>query len=473
MKVSDKNINNHEHDKKRATVAYLIANIITKGISFITLPIYTRLLSTTDIGLSTVFSTWYSIFYAVFTLSLSSGSVSVAMADYRDERDKYMSACLSLSTLSSLVFGTILIVLHNMVEKLIGMPVSLFYLLLLLLIFQPSLDMWYIRKRFDYKYKSVLALSLFTSIGSSCVSIIAVFIAKMKAGSNLGEIKIVYQYTVILVVCIVIYAKTMYRGHCFFDASIWKYALAVSAPLVVHALAKSVLDVSDRLMIDMICGKEYAGIYGTVYGIGTAYFIVWTAINTAMVPMLFDDLRNEKRLELDSRVWNALCIISVIAIVSTVFAPEVLRILTVSEYYEGVYIIPAVSGGVYMTALYNIYSNFLLYSKKTSTIMLSTMLAAIINILLNSILIPRFGYIAAAYTTLISYFVLAFLQKKGMNKYYGKHLIKSTRVMVLSICTITGCLLCNLLYHLFLLRFAFLILCLTISFVHWKNNNKV
>ena len=430
----------------RAALAYLAASLLTKGLSFITLPIYTRLLSTADMGVSTVFATWYAVLYAVCTLSLSSGSVSVAMSDYSENRDRYMSACLSLSSLSVILFGGIALLLHHKLEGITGVSDHLMHVMLCLLFFQPALEVWYARKRFEYQYKSVLAVSVLMSICSVFAGIVAVMVARNKMNDNLGEVRVTFQYAVIIAVSLLIYISIMRKGQCFFDKEIWKYALALSVPLVFHTLAKNILDVSDRLMIDAMCGKSYAGIYGTVYGISTAYIIIWTAINSSMIPMLFEDLKNRRYSNIDNRIWKALRLISMIAIISTALAPELLQLLTTAEYIEGVYIIPAVSAGIYFTVLYNVFSNFLMYAKKTFIIMFSTAIAAIVNLALNYLMIPRVGYIAAAYTTLFSYFVLAIMQIIGVKRYYKMSILKKKRMVMLSSGTFAGCLLFGFFY---------------------------
>ena len=101
---------------------------------------------------------------------------------------------------------------------------------------------------------------------------------------------------------------------------------------------------------------------------------------------------------------------AIIAVLLTYFAPEIVKILATKEYYEAIYIMPPIAAGVFFTSYANLYSNIAVYYKKTKYVMYPSFVAAGLNLLLNYIFIKLFGYMAAAYTTLFSYIILAILQ---------------------------------------------------------------
>ena len=100
----------------------------------------------------------------------------------------------------------------------------------------------------------------------------------------------------------------------------------------------------------------------------------------------------------------------IVSVLLTYFAPEIVRILATEEYFEAIYIMPPIAAGVFFTSYANLYSNVAVYYKKTKYVMYPAIIAACMNLLLNLIFINLFGYIAAAYTTMFSYIVLAALQ---------------------------------------------------------------
>ena len=97
-------------------------------------------------------------------------------------------------------------------------------------------------------------------------------------------------------------------------------------------------------------------------------------------------------------------------------APEVVKILASKPYWEGIVIIPPVVLSNYIIFVYTMYVNVEQYYKKTVRISLYTAVAAVINLVLNYILIPYFGYVAAAYTTIVSYVVALILHTSYAKK---------------------------------------------------------
>lgn len=105
----------------------MLASFFTQGINFITIPIYTRLLTTSDMGIVTTFTSWYAIIYAIGTLSLTAGSMSIAMVEFENNRNQYQSVCLMLSTISATIFLLFYILFDIKLSKisLFSMPIML------------------------------------------------------------------------------------------------------------------------------------------------------------------------------------------------------------------------------------------------------------------------------------------------------------------------------------------------------------
>lgn len=442
----------------KASIAYTIANFVSKGINVITIPLFTRIMSTYEVGVSTTYSSWYSILYAIVTLSLCSGSINIAMLDYKGRRDEYESACLTLSSISGIVFAILYTCFSSTFDKFTTLDSPVMWIMVVSLIINPALDFWYARQRYEYKYKSTVIVSIAVSGLSAITSILAVIVAKNQGIANLGNVKVISQGVIIFSFASVIYIYIFRRGKTFVDLSIWRYALILSVPLIVHALAKNVLDVSDRIMISYLKGKSDAGIYGTVYSVSMISLLVWNAVNSSIIPTTFEKLDAKKYQTLDKLYFRVLLLFGVVSFLVTLLAPEILFILTPSEYYGAVTLIPALAAGVYFTALYNIYGNMLLYKKKTVNIMLGTAMTAILNIILNYIFIDKFGYVAAAYTTFFSFVVLALFQGFMVRSAYGGKIINDGILFILSAIVSVLCICCNFIYNYRIIRHIIILL---------------
>lgn len=442
----------------KATIAYIFANLVSKGIAVISVPIFTRLLTPAEIGVGTTYSAWYSILYTVVTLSLCSGSLNIAMLDFKDRRNQYESACLALSSITCIFCIFLYAYFKDIIDHLMGMSRPVMYILWISILVNPALDFWYARQRYEYRYISSVIVSVGVAVLSTSISILCIISSKIDWRLNLGEVKIISQASVLIFVSVIAYFYIMIKGKVYVDIEIWKYALSLSLPLIIHALSKSVLDLSDRLMISIMCGQAEAGIYGTVYSLAMLSLIVWNAINAAIIPYSFENLEKKNIVALNRSMQNILMIFGGVSILVTLLAPEILKIFTTNDYYSAVQLIPALSAGIYFTALYNMFGNFLLYKKKTVYIMFGTVIAAITNLGLNYFFIRVFGYIAAAYTTLLSFMVLAIMQGLMCKKLYNKNIIDKYNLILISMTVTIISLSCNFLYNYTIVRYCVVVI---------------
>ena len=98
-----------------------------------------------------------------------------------------------------------------------------------------------------------------------------------------------------------------------------------------------------------------------------------------------------------------------VATLFMLFAPDLIMIFADEAYAEAVYVIPPVVAGYFFVMLYGLVSKIEFYFEKTKAVAGITVFASLLNILLNYLAIPVFGYVAAAYTTLACYIVMGIL----------------------------------------------------------------
>lgn len=386
----------------KSGLVYTIATIITRGLAVITTPIFTRTMTSSQIGVTNLYNTWYSTLSVLATLSLTSGGFQLAMKEYSDCRDKYESSVLSITTLSAIIIDTIILLNINFFSKVFGISKVATYLLCFGLLVAPARDFWMARQRYEYKYKLSGFISIISAVGASFLSIMFVIYMNNHDMENTADGRLLGNYLVIYSFCSAFWIYLFLKGKTFYNKEFWKFSLSISIPLVGYALAKQVLDVSDRVMIDKLVGKSAVGIYSTLYSVSTISLIIWNAINASYVPFLYKNIDDKKKHnEINKVAIDLLLLFSLVAIVLTYLAPEVVLVLATKEYFSAISIMPPIAGGIFLTSVSNMYSNILIYYKKPIGILLSSSIAAGLNIVLNAIFIPMIGYQAAAYTTLI------------------------------------------------------------------------
>ena len=233
----------------KASAVYTLANFFTKGINIITIPIFTRIMSTDQIGIVSTYNSWVSILSVIASLGLTTGSFSVAMHEFKTKRSEYESASLTLTSVFSAFFIFVYVLAFNEINAILGMPWQLVLLMLIGFFVQPATEFWMARQRFEYKYVICAIVSVLSATFSSALAIITVLLFDGRVFSQVSIARLYATYIVYDFIAIVLYIHIMKNGKVYFDKKYWKFGLTLSIPLMLHALSKHILDVSDKIMI--------------------------------------------------------------------------------------------------------------------------------------------------------------------------------------------------------------------------------
>ncbi|HAK44252.1 MAG TPA: hypothetical protein DCM59_18125 [Clostridium sp.] len=395
---------------------YTVSNFFLHGINFLTIPIFTRLLSTSDYGLVALYKAWVTIFMVIISLSLTE-SIRRAKYDYEANYDEFASSIAFLSLIIFLVYFIIFIIANNMIQSITGLSKSLLYLMIFHAFFVYIREFAITKLRFEYKYKAVSIISVLSVVLGVILSVILikhVFVKDAYLGKIIGDV-----FFIILTGGFFLF-YLLSKGKTFIKFDYWKYALSISTPLVIHNLSKIINDQFDRVIINKYLGQSATGIYSFSYSIGAIITVISISLGQAWEPWFFQKFNKndiqiiKKRAEIYRDVFTLIYIC--VLMVST----ELVKIIANENYWGGISVIPWVFLGLYFQFLYSFEVNVEFALKKTKLISLGTIFAVLINIVLNLLFIPTYGYIAAAITTAISYFVLFLLHYFLTSRIIGK-----------------------------------------------------
>ncbi|GAA4681825.1 oligosaccharide flippase family protein [Frondihabitans cladoniiphilus] len=189
-------------------------------------------------------------------------------------------------------------------------------------------------------------------------------------------------------------------------------ALRLGIPLVFTNLSYFVLNAGDRIILQRDLGSAQVGRYQVAYVIGSAVVLLLNYTTGAWAPQ-FAALRDPKaRLELALRSRDELYRLLVpIIIAVTLVAPLALRILAPSTFQpQGLtFIVYLVSLTAFAVAAGGSIGRLLMVARRSKTIGINAAAAAVLNIVLNIVLVPPLGIAGSAVATLISFAVLAIL----------------------------------------------------------------
>ena len=187
----------------------------------------------------------------------------------------------------------------------------------------------------------------------------------------------------------------------------WRFCLALTLPLIFHGLSQLVLGQTGKIVIQQSCGDSLAGVYSIAVVIVTLLNSIYGALNNAFVPFMYDDLAGKTSAEVKmSHFRNYFTSFTLGAVAFVLIAPEILRLMSTEAYWGAIPLLPLLAVGQYCVFLYSFPVNYEFYSMKTKSIALGTVLAAALNIVLTLALVPAFGMMGAAFSTMVAYLAL-------------------------------------------------------------------
>ena len=408
----------------KSGIWYTAANFLMRSIGLITTPIFTRLLTHEEFGLYSNFSSWLGILTIIITLNLESTFIS-ARYDFEEKFDNYILSVLSLSTLSSAAAIVILNALYIPLAGILGMSRLYLNCMLIYILFLPAVNLFQARERYNFEYKISVLLSLIISIGSALLSVVLVM--NMDDGLQ-GRI---FGSVIPTIAVGVILYFIIFRNGKSVDTSYWKYALVICLPFIPHLLSMTVLNSLDRIMITNICGAEDNALYSLAYSCGHIISILLVSMNTAFAPWLGQKLHDKAYGEIRSASKKYIGLFMALAFGIMIFTPEILLIMGGRSYNGALYVMPPVACGCICQFLYTLFVNVEQFSRKTIGMAIASASAALLNYVLNLIFIPKFGYIAAAYTTLAGFLWLLLVHMLLVKK-YGYSEVYSYRFVALA-----------------------------------------
>lgn len=401
----------------RASFWFLICQFLQRGISVITTPIFTRLLSTSEYGQFNVFNSWQGIISVFVTLNLFSGVFAQGMVKYEDKKKEYASSLQGLCFTLCLMWTIIYVIFHNFFNNLFSLTTTQMLAMLVIIWTSAVFSFWSSSERIDFKYRKLVIVSLIMSIVTPTVGIIFVLNAKDKVTARILAIALVS-----LIGYGWMFIHHMIQGKKFYDSFFWRHALRFNIPLIPHYLSMTVLNSSDRIMINDMVGSSAAGIYGLAYSVSSIMTIFNTALMNTIEPWLYKKIKAQRIKDIAKVAYPSFILIAVVNILLIALAPEIVSIFAPSDYYDAIWVIPSVAMSVFFQFLYTFFAVFEFYYEKTKFITIATASGAILNIILNYIFIKIFGYYAAGYTTLFCYMCFALYHYHFMKKICNTYL---------------------------------------------------
>lgn len=401
----------------KASLWFVISNVILKGISFITLPIFSRLLTTSEYGIVSVYQSWVSTISIITTLTVWGGGFNVGMVKYEERQKQLISAFQGLATTLTIIC---LVLVWKFIPNLsvwLGISERLIFLMFMEILVQIPFNIWSTEQRYKFEYKKLIIVTIVISILNPCLGILAVSnTVKYRA-----EARILSNFLIQSVIGIILFIHNQKNGRVYFNSEIWKFGFWFNVVLIPHYLSSQILNQADRIMINSMCGSGDAGIYSVAYNFAMLLSLITNGINSSLTPHIYQCLKERRTKELSKQTTGIIFLVALMTAGLICIIPDVFYFLLPESYYPALKVIPPVAVGAFFLFLYPLFGSIEFYYEENKYVTLSSVLGAGLNVILNYIFIGLFGYIAAAYTTLVCYICFSLFHYFCMRKVLIKH----------------------------------------------------
>lgn len=448
----------------KASLVFFLASILSKGVSYLTTPIFTRLLSTEEYGQVAVYFTWAQVFGIVTMFCLSYGVFNNGMIDYEKDRDRYSFSMLVLSNIITIACAVVMFSIFPFIGGALKIDLPLLILMFIVFLLEPAYSFWAARQRYEYKYKA----SFFASTSITLLApIIAILCLWLIPGNKVYE-RIIGTEVTLAIFYLFFYVLLAVKSKGQIKTSYWKYAIKFNLPLIPHYLSAYLLSGADKIMISHMVSDTATALYTIAYSVASVVLVIWTSANSSLIPYTYEKCKEKDYKSISRVTLPILAVFGVVCLILIMLGPEVVALMADAEYREGIYAIPPIVGGVFFQAQYYLYANVLYYYKKPVWVMVGSIVAMCLNIGLNFWLIPKFGFIAAAYTTLICYFMQCVIDYVALRCFLKKDIYNMKFVGLLSLILIAISAFSNLLYDYLIVRYCLIAVIIIFGIVFHK-----
>lgn len=383
----------------------IASTVLVASINFITIPIFTRLLDTDGYGLVNVYVAWVQIF-TVFIGLKADGSIGSASANLsEDEQDSYQFSVLVMSlAVFAAVFCIVLLFLHP-ISELLGMSQTLTVCMIIQSFGSFVIAFFNMRYIFRKQAQKNFMISAGVCLSTTLLSVVLIFVAFTGENGHLGR---VYGLTIpYAFIGFGLFLSLALARDKKLNLSYWRFCLVLTVPLIFHGLSQILLSQTGKIMLQQVHGDSIAGIYSLAVVIVSLLNAIYSALNNAFVPFMYDDLAGKTSETVKQSHFSNYFVSFTLGTVAFAFiSPELLKMMSTEAYWSAIHVLPFLVIGQYCVFLYSFPVNFEFYKMKTRSVALGTVLAAVLNIVLSVVLIPPYGMEGAALATMVSYAAL-------------------------------------------------------------------
>lgn len=396
-------------------ILFTLSTFLPKAISFFLVPVYTNCLTTAEYGIADLVSTTVGLMVPVATLNISDAVMRFTIENKNDAKPfavGFVSIVKGILLVSSVVFLNMTLNIVN-----ISSTIALFFLCNFIFVSIYGLCISYIRATDKVALLSIVSvLTSFITIASNIITLII-----FKAGLNGYLFSGCIGYAIAdLIMLWRIRSWNLIWSTSKLDVALRREMLIYSMPLIAANIAWWINSSSDRYILTAIRGVNENGIYSVAYKIPTILQMMQGVFSQAWLLSVFREYKKDNGPNYVSKVFELYYVaMGISCSVLIVLDIPLAKILYAKDFFEAWRYVPVLLISVVFISNAGFFESILTLHKRSKHVALTTVIGALVNTLLNLVMIYYIGAMGAAIATVCGYFVMWITRiRMVLNDYY-------------------------------------------------------
>ncbi len=402
---------------RKSAIWYTLAVFFTKGLGFITIPLFTRIMTTGEFGLFNNFAAWQIILTAVCGLE-AYATVNRARLDYHGrELQEYQFTMLTSGMALTFFLAILLWVMPSVPETVTELDRRYLWAMVAYLFFSPAFTMFQSLQRVQYHYRLSASLT-FTS--SLIATLLAVWLVVTLPDALWGRILGQYvPFTLLGAAFYIWYGLTGGR----FRLSLLRYGIVLCIPLVISALGSQLLLLGCRIVTQHLCGADEVAYLSLATTLANIVLILTTALSGAWAPFFFDCLEAQDEARA-ARVFSLFAWgVGILVVAAMFLTPELVQILGGSSYQSTIWLGPSFLGTAFFSMVASQFISLETYHKDVRLGGLLTLGIGVLNLFLCWGAIVLLGFYAVGYVGVLSNVLLIAGHRVIVRRFTGRSVL--------------------------------------------------
>lgn len=375
-----------------------VGSFASRLLGFLFVPFYTSILTTDQFGIADLIATTVSLLFPIFTLVICEAMMRFALEKQYDNGKIWVVGVWVWAA------GFLVLLLLSPLLKLF--PVFSPYLNLLLLYYisySISFNASYYVRGIE-NIKLYAASSVFQTVFT--VGFNLLFLLWLKLG--LEGYLLAYIMSNFLTAIILVFGARLYKVPLSFpDKALLTEMLAFSIPLIPHQIGWWINKSVDKYFLIALCGTSVTGLYSIAHKIPSILYVLISIFSSAWRISAVDEYGTEENVCFYNNIYDKYLTVSIVGASFLITVNKIIaHFLYAKEFYTAYIYVPFLILAVLFNGLGDFVGSIYITYKRTTPLMLTTLLGVLINIVLNALLIPHYKGIGASIATMVGFAAL-------------------------------------------------------------------